>query len=76
MGGAAFLVRIGRQENARILLGRKMQVIFPVSGDAPYQYLPGMIIGVQPYQLLESDYSVHFRFDRLMQQEQLKIIRG
>ena len=76
VGGAAFLVRIGRQENARVLLGRKMQVIFPVSGDAPYQYLPGMIIGVQPYQLLESDYSVHFRFDRLMQQEQLKIIRG
>lgn len=76
VGGAAFLVRIGRQENARILLGRKMQVIFPVSGEAPYQYLPGMIIGVQPYQLLESDYSVHFRFDRLMQQEQLKIILG
>lgn len=76
VGGAAFLVRIGKLENARILLGRKMQIIFPVSGDAPYQYLPGMIIGVQPYQLVENDYSVHFGFDRLMQQEQLKIILG
>lgn len=74
IGGAAFLVRIGRQENARVLLGRKMQIIFPVNGDAPYQYLPGMIIGIQPYHLLESDYSVHFRFDELIPEEQLKII--
>lgn len=74
LGGLAFLVRIGRQENARVLLGRKMQVVFPVNGEAPYQYLPGVIIGVQPYQPLESDYSVHFRFDRLMQEEQLRTI--
>lgn len=74
IGGLAFLVRIGRQENARILLGRKMQTVFPVKGEAPYQYLPGTIIGVQPYQLLESDYSVHFRFDRPLHQEQLQTI--
>lgn len=74
IGGLAFLVRIGRRENARILLGRKMQAVIPVNGDAPYQYLPGMIIGVQPYQLLENDYSVHFRFDRIIHEEQLDII--
>ena len=34
LGGMAFLIRISRQENARLLLGRRMQVVLPVGGKA------------------------------------------
>ncbi len=73
-GGMAFLIRIGKQENARILLGRHMQIVFPVNGNTPYQYIPGIILGVQPYQLLDSDFSVHFRFDQVLEPEALQAI--
>ncbi|PIE58705.1 MAG: hypothetical protein CSA33_02055 [Desulfobulbus propionicus] len=61
-GGLAFLVRITRKENTKLLLGRRMQVILPVRGEGEYLSLKGTSIGIQPHDLLNRDYRVHFWF--------------
>jgi len=76
LGGLAFLIRIGRQENARLLLGRRMQVVLPVAGAVESLVLKGLIIGVQPFHLLQNDFSVHFRFDRPLDEQELQTILG
>ena len=75
-GGLGFLIRISRQENARLLLGRRMQVVLPVGGKTRYLYLKGLVIGVQPFHILENDFSVHFKFDQPMDQQGLQTILG
>ncbi|WP_028584690.1 cyclic nucleotide-binding domain-containing protein [Desulfogranum mediterraneum] len=75
-GGLSFLIRISKQENARLLLGRRLQVILPVGGKANYLYLKGRSIGVQPHDALTSDYSVHFQFASQLDQESLQHILG
>ena len=76
LGGLAFLVRIGRQENARLLLGRRMQVVLPVGGAVEYLYLRGLVISVQPFHILQNDFSVHFRFDQPLDEQDLRTILG
>ena len=61
-GGLAFLIRITKKENAKLLLGRGLQIVLPVGGKANYLYLQGLSIGVQPFNVFESDYAVHFKF--------------
>ena len=75
-GGLAFLIRIGKQENARLLLGRKMQVVLPVSGEEKFLQLKGLVIGIQPYQIQQNDFSVHFKFDYTLEQKRLQTILG
>ncbi len=75
-GGLAFIIRISRQENARLLLGRKMQIVLPIGGPEKYLYLTGLVVGVQPFHILENDFSVHFRFDQPMDREKLRRITG
>jgi HEAT repeat protein/CRP-like cAMP-binding protein len=76
LGGLAFLVRISRQENARLLLGRRMQVVLPVGGKAQHLHLKGLVIGIQPFHILENDFSVHFKFDQPLDQQGLQTILG
>ncbi|MBM9536965.1 HEAT repeat domain-containing protein [Desulfobulbus alkaliphilus] len=76
LGGLRFLIRISRQDNARLLLGRRMQVVLPVGGKTKYLYLKGLVIGVQPFHVLENDFSVHFKFDQSMDQQGLQTILG
>ena len=76
LGGMAFLIRISRQENARLLLGRRMQVVLPVGGKTPFLHLKGLVIGIQPFQILENDFSVHFKFDHPLDQQTLQTILG
>ncbi|NLX18232.1 MAG: cyclic nucleotide-binding domain-containing protein, partial [Desulfobulbus sp.] len=76
LGGLAFLIRISRQENARLLLGRKMQIVLPVGGKIQLMHLKGLVIGIQPYQVLENDFSVHFKFDRPLESQALQNILG
>ena len=76
LGGLAFLIRISRQENARLLLGRRMQVVLPVGGKIGQLTLKGLVIGIQPFQLLENDYSAHFRFDQPLDKQALQTILG
>lgn len=75
-GGLAFLIRIGNQQNARLLLGRRMLVVLPVGGKMQTLQLKGLVIGVQPFQLLDSEFSVHFKFERPLEPEELQNILG
>ena len=75
-GGLAFLIRISRQENARLLLGRRMQIVLPVGGKIKHLHLKGLVIGVQPFHILENDFSVHFKFDHPLEQQALQNILG
>ena len=76
LGGMAFLIRISRQENARLLLGRRMQVVLPVGGKIPFLHFNGLVTGIQPFQILENDFSVHFQFDNPLDQQRLQTILG
>ncbi|MDD2469016.1 MAG: HEAT repeat domain-containing protein, partial [Desulfobulbus sp.] len=76
MGGMAFLIRIARQENARLLLGRRMQIVLPVGGKTNYLNFKGLVIGVQPYRQLLGNFSVHFKFDRPIDSQELQGILG
>jgi CRP-like cAMP-binding protein len=76
LGGLAFLIRISKQENARLLLGRRMQVVLPIGGKENYLHLKGLVIGIQPFHILENDYSVHFRFDTSLEPQGLQNILG
>ena len=75
-GGMAFLVRISRQENARLLLGRRMQVVLPVGGKMSHLNFKGLVIGVQPYRQLLGNFSVHFKFDQPIDNQDLQAILG
>ncbi len=75
-GGLAFLIRISKQENARLLLGRQMQVVLPVGGQAHFLYLKGMVISIQPYHIVENDFSVHFKFEYPLDPQKLQSILG
>lgn len=76
LGGLSFLIRIARQENARLLLGRRMQVVLPVGGKAKFHYLKGLVIAIQPHQAAENDFSVHFKFDLPLESQGLQNIIG
>jgi len=76
LGGLAFLIRISRQENARLLLGRRMQIVLPVGGKAKFFHLKGMVIGVQPFHLQDNGFSAHFKFDHRLEQQELQSILG
>ncbi len=75
-GGLAFLIRISKKENTRLLLGRTMRITVPVGGDPGHLQLYGLAIGIQPYELLESDFSVHIKFPELLDQDTLFQIIG
>lgn len=75
-GGLAFLIRISKKENARLLLGRTMRITVPIGGDPGHLQLYGLAIGIQPYELLESDFSVHIKFPELLDQDTLLQILG
>ncbi|MCL2340105.1 MAG: cyclic nucleotide-binding domain-containing protein [Proteobacteria bacterium] len=75
-GGMAFLVRISRRESARLLLGRRMQITLPVGGKEQFLTFRGMIIGIQPTLVLENEFSVHFTFDKPLDQQHLQAVLG
>jgi hypothetical protein len=41
-----------------------------------YLYLRGLVISVQPFHILQNDFSVHFRFDRPLDEQDLRTILG
>ncbi|HEB70090.1 MAG TPA: cyclic nucleotide-binding domain-containing protein [Desulfobulbus sp.] len=75
-GGLAFLIRISKKENTRLLLGRNMQITIPVGGDPGHLQLHGLAIGIQSYEPLECDFSVHIKFPELLDQETLFQVLG
>ncbi len=75
-GGLSFLVRISKKENTRLLLGRNMRVTIPVAADPDQLHVHGIAIGVAPFHLLESDFSVHIKFNKPLTQNILQTILG
>lgn len=73
LGGLSFYVRITNKENIRLLLGRHMKVIIPVT-NLPDAVLRGLVIGVQGCDLVLSDYSVHVKFNAELERKQLKTL--
>ena len=53
-----------------------MQVVLPVGGAVEYLYLRGLVISVQPFHILQNDFSVHFRFDQPLDEQDLRTILG
>ncbi|MBU1568337.1 MAG: cyclic nucleotide-binding domain-containing protein [Proteobacteria bacterium] len=74
-GGVSYQVRISKKDNARLLLGRKVQVRVPV-GEEPGEFtlLYGDILAVRSTYMVESDYSVHVTFDALLEKGTLQEI--
>ncbi len=64
LGGISYQVRISKKEDARTLLGRKVQVRLP-SGDKPGEFtmIVGDILAVRSINAVENDYSVHVKFN-------------
>jgi len=75
-GGLSYLIRISKKENTRLLLGRTMRITIPISGEPGHVVISGLAIGVQPYDPLASDFSVHLRFAELLGQETMQMILG
>ena len=76
LGGLSYLIRISKKENTRLLLGRTMRVTVPIADDPGHLLLEGLAIGVQPFQLLESDFSVHLKFPEVIDRDTLQKILG
>lgn len=76
LGGLAFLIRISKRENTRLLLGRTMRITIPLAGDSEHLQLSGLAMGIQPYQPLENDFSVHIRLSELLDEQTLQQILG
>ena len=75
-GGLSYLIRISKKENTRLLLGRTMRITIPIGDDPGHLLLEGIAIGVQPFQLLESDFSVHLKFPEVIDHDILQKILG
>jgi len=72
-GGLSFAVRITKKENSRLLLGRRIKISVPVTGSTD-KVLRGLVIGVQVFDLVMSDYSVHVKFDSELERGQLNVL--
>ncbi len=71
-GGLSFLVRIAQKINGRLLLGRKMQFMLPaVDASGEGVALIGDVLAVKDSHVLENDYSLHMKFDALIDRKLL-----
>lgn len=72
-GGLSFVIRITNKENIRLLLGRTIKILVPLSTGEEHKEM-GTVIGVQRSDPVHSEYSVHIKFDRELDRQNLKRI--
>ncbi len=65
-GGLCFFIKLQNKESAQMLLGRKLQLWFPLSQTSPENLLQGIGKVVAVHYQLSIDYSVHVQFDNPM----------
>jgi hypothetical protein len=70
-GGVAFFLRISQKKNARLLFGRKVSVTI-ASAQASVFTLTGIVLAVRSQPVVGNEYSVHVRFSRVVDQNELK----
>ena len=66
VGGLSFEVRITKEETARLLLGRRINIKYNFSQSIPAINIDqnGIIVGVYAYPF--EDYSIHVKFDQML----------
>jgi hypothetical protein len=66
VGGLSFYLRSAREDTARLLLGRQIQLRFVLPAPSPVSQvdIQGAVIGANA--LLGNEYSIHVRFQRPM----------
>lgn len=76
VGGLSFEIRISKEETARLLLGRRISIAFSVSKRIPSQMIDrsGMIVGVYPFPF--EDYSIHVKFDKMLDQSAINAVKA
>lgn len=75
VGGISYQVRISKKENARLLLGRKVEMKLPIGEKTgAFALVAGDILAVRSTYAVESDYSVHVKFDVALSNRQLQEI--
>ncbi len=74
-GGVSYLIRISMKENARVLLGQPIRVFLP-AGKTLGQYInaDGSIVAVKAHLAMESEYSVHVKFNKKLSLSEVKTI--
>ncbi len=75
VGGLSFEIRISKEETARLLLGRRINVAFNYSKSIPNIIIDqnGVIVGVYPYPF--EDYSIHVKFDKMLDKSVIDAIQ-
>ena len=75
VGGLAFEIRISKEDTARLLLGRKLNIEYTFTGSVPHVKINrnGIIVGVYPYPF--EDYSIHVKFDKMLDKAVLGTLR-
>ncbi len=63
VGGLSFFLRISQKKNARLLLGRKVRMALPLSGERSFHVM-GTILAVRSQPVVGNEYSVHICFDK------------
>jgi CRP-like cAMP-binding protein len=72
-GGASYHVRISSKKNARILLGREVQLQIPCRSARNKQLnVDGVLMTVRSLYSMTNDYSAHVRFKNLLKNEDLQ----
>ncbi len=66
VGGLSFEIRISKEETARLLLGRRINIKYSFSQSIPAINIDqnGIIVGVYAYRF--KDYSIHVKFDKML----------
>jgi CRP-like cAMP-binding protein len=74
VGGLSFEIRISKEETARLLLGRRISIAFNISKRRPGQMIDrsGIIVGVYPFPF--EDYSIHVKFDKMLDQSAINAV--
>lgn|GEM_PF-482607 len=75
-GGLSFFIKLQNKESARMLLGRRLQMQFPISTAFSESIYEGTGTVVAVHYHLSLDYSVHVRFDTPMDPAVIEKITG
>lgn len=75
VGGLSFEIRISKEDTARLLLGRRINVALNYSSSIPNTGIDrnGIIVGVYPFPF--EDYSIHVKFDKMLDRSVIEAIQ-
>jgi CRP-like cAMP-binding protein len=75
-GGVAFFLRVSQKKNARLLFGRRVKVTMASAVSSVFT-TAGIILAVRSQPVVGNEYSVHVRFSRVLEPDELKgIVAG